>query len=212
MNISKADIFRGCLISSIMHAIKVNEYPELSYEQSWDGDNFSMQNSAGLRGTISFCPDFCIGAIRNDDDVNLDVKCDIQLKLEGFPSYVAQKAKKETLQYLLIDNNGIVVPYATTVFWADDNIHFEKGFIDKNKQDLLLFENIMLPEIRAIEKWKNYYEMDSNAMQLFDCIYSLKMKNFNSKIVLSPKQIKLIPGNSITSECLESLAEINVFV
>jgi hypothetical protein len=126
MNISKADIFRGCLISSIMHTIKVNEYPELSYEQSWDGDNFSMQNSAGLRGTISFCPDFCIGAIRNDDDVNLDVKCDIQLKLEGFPSYVAQKAKKETLQYLLIDNNGIVVPYATTVFWADDNIHFEK--------------------------------------------------------------------------------------
>ena len=70
----------------------------------------------------------------------------------------------------------------------------------------------MLPESRAIEKWKNYYEMDSNAMQLFDCIYSLKMKNFNSKIVLSPKQIKLIPGNSITSECLESLAEINVFV
>jgi hypothetical protein len=54
--------------------------------------------------------------------------------------------------------------------------------------------------------------MDSNAMQLFDCIYSLKMKNLNSKIVLSPKQIKLIPGNSITSECLKSLAEINVFV
>jgi hypothetical protein len=30
----------------------------------------------------------------------------------------------------------------------------KKGFIDKNKKDLLIFENIMLPESRAIEKWK----------------------------------------------------------
>ena len=134
MNISKADIFRGCLISSIMHTIKVNEYPELSYEQSWDGDNFSMQNSAGLRGTISFCPDFCIGAIRNDDDVNLDVKCDIQLKLEGFPSYVAQKAKKETLQYLLIDNNGIVVHMQPLYFGQMITFILKKDLLIRTKR------------------------------------------------------------------------------
>lgn len=213
MKITKAVIFRGSLIASIMHAIMTNKYPELSYEQSWDGTNYSIQNSLGLRGTITFYHEFCVGAIRNEEYVFSNNKYDVQQYMNGFPFDVVQKANEETLQYLLINENSTIKPCVTSVFWADDkNIHFERRFIENIKKDFVLLDDILLPERNAIDKWINYYEMDYNAIQLFNDIYLLKKANFASKVILSEKQKKLIPGDFINSECIESLKELNVFV
>ena len=210
---TRADIFRGCLIASIMHAIMINKYPELAYEQSWDGANYSIQNSSGLRSTITFCSDFCVGAIRNDNYAFSGDKCRIQEYLNGFPSSVIQKANEETLQYLLVDKDGVVKPCVTSVFWADDaSLYFEKRFIDNIKRDFILLKDILLPEKEAISKWRYYYEMDSASMQLFYDIYSSKVNDFSSKLVLSKEQIKLIPGDFINFACVESLQELDVFV
>ena len=67
MNITKTVIFKGSLIASISHAIMTNVYPEFSYEQSWDGANCFIQDSSGIRGTITFETDYCVGAIRNEN-------------------------------------------------------------------------------------------------------------------------------------------------
>lgn len=213
MKTTKTDIFRGSLIASIMHAIMTNKYPDLSYEQSWDGANYSIQNSSGLRGTITFDHEFCIGAIRNENYAFTKSDYDVQQYLNGFPFNVVQKANEETLQYLLINKNGIIKPCVTSAFWADDdNIHFENIFVDNIERDFLLIEDILLPEKKAIERWRNYYEMDADAIQLFNDIYQFKMMDFGSTLILNEKQKKLIPGGYINSECIESLMELNIFI
>lgn len=211
MYVTKTDIYRGCLIASISHAIMTNVYPELSYEQSWDGANYSIQNSSGMRGTITFENDFCVGAIRNERSSSIVGGEFIQECMRSFPSNVICKAYEETLQYLLLEKDGIVAPYVTSVFWADYYaLYYEEKFIDSIKEDFALFENILLPKKIAIEKWKEYYDMDSKVIELIDILYQWKMKDFLSPIELNEKQRKLIPGSVINNQCLEALKELNI--
>lgn len=211
MYVTKNDIYSGCLIASISHAIMTNVYPELSYEQSWDGANYSIQNSSGLRGTITFENDFCVGAIRNEMSSSIVGGEFIQECMRSFPSNVVYKAYEETLQYLLLEKDGIIAPYVTSVFWADYNtLHYEEKFIDSIKEDFTLFENILLPKKTAIEKWKEYYDMDSKVVELIDILYQWKMKDFLSPIELNEKQRKLIPGTFINNQCVEALKELNI--
>ena len=213
MNTTKPKIFRGCLIASISHAIMTNVYPELSYEQSWDGTNYSMQNTAGSRGTITFDREFCIGAIRNDASNPTVDKEFIRSITKSFPLKIVEKAYEDTLQYLLVENGRENVPCVTSMFWADDaGFYCQKENADAVKKDLILFSKILLPEEAAIDAWKEYYDMDSNTVSLLKTLYRKKEKDFASKIVLSEVQKGFIPGNVIRSECIESLKELNIFL
>lgn len=213
MCVTKTNIFSGCLIASISHAIMTNVYPELSYEQSWDGANYSIQDSSGMRGTITFENNFCVGAVRNDNSNVIVGGSSIYEYMRSFPANVIQKAYEETLQYLLLEKNRIVSPYVTSVFWADGTgIYYEEKLIDNIKEDFALFENIILPQKSAIEKWREYYDMDLKAAELMDTLYHLKKQDFFSRIELSEKQKKLIPGASINSQCVEALKELNIIV
>ena len=59
-------IKNGCILSGIAHAIAVAKFPEISYEHSWDGINYNIQNSEGIRGTITFGKKLCVAAFRNE--------------------------------------------------------------------------------------------------------------------------------------------------
>ncbi len=213
MNITRVDLLKGCLIASIGHAIMTNVYPDLSYEQSWDGINYSIISSSGSRCTITFESDYCVGAIRNEKSL-LNVDRDAFKKyIRNFPDDVIRKAKEETLQYLLIENDGMLAPCVTSVFWANDcTLFFEKEYINNIKTDFVILDKIVLSKNMAINEWKNYYDMNSNAINLLENLYDLKMSSFDSKIVLSEEQIKLIPGNIINSECIESFKELNIYI
>lgn len=63
MTIAADVLYKGCLTASIAHAIMTDVYPELSYEQSWDGGDHSLQDTAGMRGTLSFSDGICVGAV-----------------------------------------------------------------------------------------------------------------------------------------------------
>lgn len=43
----------NCIFAAIIHALMLAEYPELAYEQSWDGSNYSIVCD-GNRITFSF--------------------------------------------------------------------------------------------------------------------------------------------------------------
>jgi len=59
-------LWEGCILVTIAHAISSACYPEFLYEHSWDGINYSVQDSARARGTITFHEDYCVGAFRDD--------------------------------------------------------------------------------------------------------------------------------------------------
>jgi hypothetical protein len=131
--------------------------------------------------------------------------------MRSFPSNVVQKAYNEALQYLLLEKDGIVSPYVTSIFWADNNaLYFEEKIIGHIKEDFALLENILLPTKMALKKWQEYYDMDSNAIELISFLYQHKINDFTSMIKLNKKQRKLIPGARINSQCIESLKELNI--
>ena len=67
IQLEKERLWKGCMLASIAHAIMVAYYPEVSNEHSWDGINYSIQDSAGARGTITFSQDYFVAVFRDDD-------------------------------------------------------------------------------------------------------------------------------------------------
>ena len=214
--IRKNDFFKGCLRSFIAHAIMTNIYPALSYEQSWDESNFSIQNSQGIRGTVTFSKDFCVCGIRNEtgglfsqNNYTFDYKKELSRK---FPSKIIEIAETETLQYLLIDYDGKTFPNITSVFWCDDDFFgYHSESLDQFSTDLKLFKTILMPEDEALEALSGYYEMDDNSIRLLKYLFVEKANNFNKPIILNDCQKSMIPGGQLNDECKTSLRELKIY-
>ena len=211
MNITYIRLITGCVIASIAHAIMTNEYPELAYEQSWDGHCFSIQDGFGARGTIAFYKNRCVGAIRNEESFlynNDNIEEELMAK---WPESVKTLARKDTLQYMLDEYEGIIQPLVSTMFWVDRYWHH----IAKTEccnDDLELLEPLMLPRQKAIEYWIEYYEMDSKAILLFKDLIEMKENDITKSIYLNRKQIQLLPGDGIHLECITSFKELNIYL
>ncbi len=213
MKITNDFLYKSSLLASIAHAIMTNVYPEFSYEQSWDGKNYSIQNSQGVRGTITFEDGYCVCAIRNDlsslcNDANLCEKL-----TDTFPSFVKKTVQDETFQYLLVEDSGMVFPLVTSVFWADNNgIYYNEDNFQNLDDDLMLLKTIFLPNEDAIAEWRDYYNMDDDAIKLLRFLLSQKESDFFRRVVLDTDKISLIPGDGILDECFESFKELNIVI
>ena len=213
MKLTKRELFNGCLVASIAHAIMTNVYPLLSYEQSWDGINYSIHDSEGTRGTITFDNSFCVGAIRNDKSPFVVSGTAITSYMIGFPPFVIQKAYDEALQYLLLESDDSILPCVSSVFWADDDsIYCANQCRESFKSDFELFRRVVLPREKAIDAWIEYYDMNSGAIALFREIIDAKESNSQAVIVLNNRQKRMIPGDYLTQECIESFRELQIIV
>lgn len=213
MNITRNQLLRGCIRSSIAHAIMVNCYPELSYEQSWDGNNFSVQDGSGRRGTITFLDNYCVGAIRNEMGLQILGFDAIVKRMCNFPNVVQTAAKTEALQYLLVNQNGAVIPSATSLFWCDDTRLYvcqgcEKDFL----ADITLFKTCFLTLETASKVLVDYYNMDNAAYYLFRWLIEQKGDSLSKRIILSAEHRKMFPGIGMNDACLESLSELNIYI
>ena len=109
-------LWKGCILAGIAHAIMVAKYPSIDNEHSWDGCNYSIQDSAGQRGTISFVDGFCIAAFRNDNSKRVSDFMNFNAYFNGASEEVVKLALEETLQYLLEEVGENTVPVITTAF------------------------------------------------------------------------------------------------
>ena len=115
------ELYQHCIYASAAHAVANLRFSFFSYEQSWDGDNYSFKMSS--EGTISF--DFnkkiIAGALKEFESPRFRQYPEYQA-IELFsdaPDSVRQLADKEALQYMLEEIEGVVLPAATTAFWLD---------------------------------------------------------------------------------------------
>lgn len=213
LKITKEKLLKGCLLSSIAHAIMTNIYPELSYEQSWDGNNFSMQDENGIRGTITFLDDYCIGAIRNNRGKIIYGNEAINSMIMAFPAKLVGVAQNDTLQYLLDYQNGACVPAITSIFFCDNN-----GLVAANgnnaslQSDFTLFRLCLLPQYEAVEAWRDYYGMNSETIRLLHELLEQKDYDLLKPIYLSNSQKRMIPGDFLNEECKESFSELNIIL
>ncbi|KEZ47962.1 hypothetical protein [Metabacillus indicus] len=202
-------LLEGCLLSSIAHAIMVSEYPDSSYEQSWDAGNYNIQDAEGNRGTISFNDKMVIGAFHalEYEEESLDL-------LKEVPKSILEYAEKETFQHLLDEDEVGVKPFVTSIFWSEygDSFYSLLPEIEVIERGAFLIET-QLKDIKSAKKHLiEYYNMNHNQAKLLELLFEKKVKNPSSEIVLTDQEIKLM-GNAEVEGIIESkefLREIGI--
>ena len=116
LSFKKSDLYNGCLIGAIAHAIVVGKYPELAYEQSWDGISYNLVGDNGVRGTVTFDGDICVAAFRNEKYVNNNRAENVMKFFEEAPENIKSIAEKEKP---LRDSNVISIRYAQHKAYAN---------------------------------------------------------------------------------------------
>lgn len=206
-HISKEQLWKGCILRSIADAIFVAHAPDFSHESSWDGFNYSVQDSQGGRGTITFHPKYTIVCLQ---DVNSE-RIDAANYFEGAPPEVVDIAKEEALQYLLEEVEGETVLFITTAFWIDDNGAYSiDSFEEMEENGGFLLEIPLLDTESAIERLEEEYELTEEQIELLQLVYERKIQNPNEGITLSKEEVAMIvtdddEGLEVSKESFEEM-------
>lgn len=203
-------LYEGCLLAAIAHAVTVGEYPELNYEHSWDGINYSMNNSQGCRGTISFDEHHIVAAFR--DEAYIDETKNAYDFFRGADSKIKKLAQQETLQYLLADVNGVAKPLITSAFWGSwDACYSQQSFDDVMKFGGAIISTQLRNRKSALQIWDQSYVFHDGQRELILSLYEKKLAiGKQDSIHLSKEEVTCLYGE--IDECIESLRELNMLI
>lgn len=213
LHIDREQLWKGCVLNSIAHAINVAHCPDFSHESSWNGFNYNMQDSQGGQWTITFHPNYTIVCLQDVNSERIDEWIDAENYFEGAPSEVIHIAKEETLQYILEEVEGETVPFITTAFWIEDSGAYSiDSFEEMEEHGGFLLEIPLLDLQSAIERLEEEYELTEEQIELLQLVYERKIKNPNEEIMLSKEEVAMIGTDD--SEGLEvskdSFEEMNI--
>ncbi|QWG52902.1 hypothetical protein EXW28_24825 [Bacillus mycoides] len=212
-HISKEQLWKGCILKSIADAIFVAHAPDFSHESSWDGFNYSVQDSQGGRGTITFHPKYTIVCLQDVNSERIDERIDAENYFEGAPSEVIEIAKEEALQYVLEEVEGETVPFITTAFWIDDNGAYSiDSFEEMEEHGGFLLEIPLLDTESAMERLEEEYELTEEQLELLQVVYERKIQNPNKEIKLSKEEVAMIGTDDEEGleVCKDSFEEMNI--
>jgi hypothetical protein len=198
----QSDLFPGALRTSIVHSIGMARLPGLQNERSWDGINYSMQDSMATRGTITFDGNTFVGVFRNDKSESCPQRSgrpyDIEVFLKGMPSDLRKLAENEALQFVLDRFEGKVFPSITTAFWGDGKAAFVQAaepWSNVLSEGGKIAAVDFMPDSKAYSELFEYYGLDESFLELAKSLHKRKLEAGNNEIEISKdeqKQIKSI--------------------
>ena len=209
LSINPKKLYEGCMYAAIVHAVTVGQYPELNYEHSWDGYNYSMNNSQGCRATITFHPEYIIAVFQ--ERTNIDINRSAYDYLTDMPDDILKIAESEALAYVLQNVSGETRPIITAAFWGTwDELSSNQSWENILQSGGFILENQLLNHEQSLQSWTDYYELNNDEIKLIESLFERKMKNGDSRIYLSAEEAKILSGD--IGECKESLRELNIFL
>ncbi|UTT43401.1 hypothetical protein [Exiguobacterium aurantiacum] len=208
---TRQNIWEGCILASIAHAVFIADAPDLAYEHSWDGDNYSTNDGQGSRGTVAFGQEIYVAGFRNERFAFNPVDAN-QYFIEA-SDQIQQMAEQETLQYLLDEVDGEDRPVVTTVLWES-----EQSVFSSHPYDVMLERGADLLEVQAsayeaaLEYWEENFELTEEQLALVEKLYHLKLKDPTRQILLSEEDIQSINANDVEGieESRISFSEIGI--
>ncbi len=211
--ITSKELYNYCLLRGISHAMWNGIFYELCYESSWDSYNYSMNNSQGSRGTITFKNNNVFGAFRNDDVDNI-VNLEDDLKI--VPSDLIQVAKTEALQYLLNNNeNGETVPIITTFLWYVGEKIYLSHSEDEFQELSGGFLEYMTDGMEAyVESLVEEFELTDSQLEFIKLVYDRKISTPSEKVYFTKEEMTMvgIEDGYKLDEFFTSFSEMNIFV
>jgi hypothetical protein len=215
----KSLLWPGAILGSIAHAIFVCRCPELAHEQSWDGTNYNVQDSAGSRGTIAFSGSKIVGVFFHDGSDRNPLRTKSTYKLDkffaGLPADLKPLANEEALPYVLQEINGATVPIITSAFWADgrtDRITAAEPWASVLEHGAVLVKNQLLSPDIAITRWAAEYDLKPSQVMLAQALFERKMADPGAPIELNGSERSLLKemsddptGIAASQECFEEI-------
>lgn len=216
-------LWAGVMLSSISHAIFVARYLELAHEQSWDENNYCVQDSAGSRGTIAFSGKQFVAvffsARSNRNPFKSDEAYDLQRFFDGLPNELAVLAHDEAVQYMLQDYKGDKLPIITSAFWGDGkqkHIAAAEKWNNVFENGAFLIKNQLLSQDKSFAAWQVEYGLSAEEGTLIKSLFERKIRHFESQIHLTTSERSLLQSIASNKEnldiCYESFLEINIIM
>lgn len=221
LDVKPIQLRNGCILATIAHAIFTTHQPELAHEQSWDGDNYNVQDSEGTLGTVTFASSGIVGAFfdvhsqRNPFSGGDRRSSDLATRLTEMPAPLRAVAENDTLQYLLQDYEGSQVPLITSCFWSEgDQLAAAEPWVDVFSNGAHLIQTQLKEPDEAIPVWRAHYDFSEQQVELLKILFERKLHAGESRIELNAdeKASLLSTGNQGLDAARELLAEINLTV
>ncbi|HRQ36762.1 MAG TPA: hypothetical protein PLD25_02475 [Chloroflexota bacterium] len=210
---------QGAILGTIAHAIWLIQYPDFAHEQSWDGINYSVQDSQGTRGTITFSDNDVIGVFRDENSrrspLTLDNGYDLSKYFAGIPPRLMKIAEQEALQYVLEEYQGSVIPIVTAAFWSNDKfLAGADSWKDIYTHGAHVLRVQILDTETAIKEWQDNYEMSAPKVALMRSLFNQRLKNPKKELVLTGEELIILKGKGSRGieESRELFAGINIVV
>ncbi|MBL7684958.1 MAG: hypothetical protein JNK65_02855 [Deltaproteobacteria bacterium] len=202
-------LWENALQASIIHAIMIAQYPDLSHEQSWEGSNYSVQDSAGSRGTICFDtknPRRFVAVFSNTKSSRR-----IEDLFRSFPQDL-NDLRKEALEYCLEEYQEIIQPSITTAFWSNEGkICAAEAWQNVLKNGANLIERQLLEPEPAFNAWKEYYNMNAESLELARMLFKLKLSFPHDRIAIDYDWIRFLTKEEGFDGTSEAFKEIGMF-
>jgi hypothetical protein len=215
----RLQLWYGVILGTIAHAIWLASSPEFSHEQSWDGLNYSIQDSMGSRGTVSFAGDQVVGVFFDKDSprnpLRLGKPYDVRPFLRGMPPSLLALAEGEALQYVLQEYDGTIMPIITAAFWSEgEYLAAAEPWVQVFDHGAHLIHTQIQDYETAISEWQAEYEMPSAQVDLMKSLFNRKIASSQKQILLSDSELDalIISGDEGLDESRELLATVGIIV
>jgi hypothetical protein len=217
-------LWPGCLLASIAHAVFVVRAPFLAHEHSWNGTNYSVQDTQGSCGTIAFGENMSrfvavMYSLENDryrSSINLDLaEASIQTLLPNIPDGL-KGLRDEALRYIMQDVQGVPVPVLTSAFWSDLETPLVTAcepWRDVVEHGAGIFHKQFCEPSIALTLWASDFDFDEKEIALVRALFIRRLAATGA-MRLSDDEIRLIHQRSSNTEglqaCQKSLSDIGI--
>jgi hypothetical protein len=205
------------MLGTIAHAIWIASNPDFSHEQSWDGSNYSIQDSMGSRGTISFAGDLAVGVFFDKESTRNPFRTaqpyHMDSLLTGMSPEHLSLANNEALQYVLQEYDGTVMPIITAAFWnAGEHLTAAEPWSQVFIHGAHLIRIQLHDPVAAIKEWQTEYQMSSSQVNLMKSLFERRIAYPNQQIFLNDWEQDILTSSGMEglTESQELLAAVGV--
>ena len=216
----------GCLLASIAIAVFAIRAPFLAHEHSWDGTNYSVQDTQGSRGTIAFGEDkslfvavmYSLGSDKRRSNANLSLaRASVQTLLSNVPDGL-KGLRDEALQYVVQDVQGVQAPVLTSAFWSDLETPLVTAcepWLDVVEHGARMFQKQFSAPSIALALWAGDFNFDEKEIALARALFNRRVATTGA-MGLRDDEVRLIHQKLSNAHglqaCQKSLSEVGIIL
>lgn len=205
----------GAILGTIAHAVWVARQPLLPAAQSWDGQNYLLDNSSGTIATVTFGNrDIFAAFFDAKSQRNPFVSGEgytIDPYLDSVPVELLSLARSETLEFMIQEYNGADMPIITASFWSvGHNLVAAEPWVDVRENGGHILRIQLMDDENALAEWRKELQLSAQQIDLVRTLYERKRVNPDVRFTLADTEKRVLAPERGEVECREIFASIGI--